>query len=317
MIGRVVEVAGEDQHLDRNHGFMTVVRDGAEEGRIPLDDIGVLLCNARGLTYSNSLLTALAERGAAVVLCGPKFLPVAWLWPLEGHHVQALRMRQQLEASQPLCKRLWQAIVRAKIIQQQHTLALYGRPSEGFAGLARRVKSGDPDNVEAQAARRYWPLLFGPEFRRHRFGPMPNPFLNYGYTVLRAAVARAVVAAGLHPSLGIHHHNRANAMCLVDDLMEPFRPLVDCVVVRLAQAGYDEVNPETKRSLAAVLTLDMETERGTTPLETCLERAAQSLARAYETGKSALVLPGPPLNVPEPQADEEADGCSAATGSCG
>ena len=314
MIGRVIEVVGEDQHLDRSRGFMTVAKDGEEEGRIPLDDVGVLLCNARGLTYSHSLLTALAERGAAVVLCGPKYLPVAWLWPLEGHHVQALRMRHQLEVSQPLCKRLWQAVVRAKISQQQHALALYGKPSEGFAGLARRVKSGDPENVEAQAARRYWPLLFGPAFRRHRFGPMPNPFLNYGYTVLRAAMARAVVAAGLHPSLGIHHHNRANPMCLVDDLMEPFRPLVDCVVVRLAQAGHDEVNPETKRALAAVLALDMATERGTTPLETCLERAAQSLARAYETGKPELVFPGPPVSVPGLQANEETEECSAGIG---
>jgi CRISPR-associated protein Cas1 len=223
-------------------------------------------------------------------------------------------MRQQLAASQPLRKRLWQALVRAKISQQEHALAFYGMPSAGLAGLARRVRSGDPDNVEAQAARRYWPLLFGPEFRRHRFGPMPNPFLNYGYTVLRAAVARAVVAAGLHPSLGIHHHNRANAMCLADDLMEPFRPLVDCVVVRLVQAGHDEVNPETKRALAAVLALDMATERGTTPLETCLERAAQSLARAYETGEPALVLPERPSAVPAPNAAAEADGCSAATG---
>ena len=313
MIGRVIEVAGEDQHLDRCRGFMTVAKDGEEEGRIPLDDVGVLLCNARGLTYSHSLLTALAERGAAVVLCEPKFLPVAWLWPLEGHHVQALRMRQQLEASQPLCKRLWQAVVRAKITQQQHALTLFQAPAAGFAGLARRVKSGDPDNVEAQAARRYWPLLFGSEFRRHRFGPMPNPFLNYGYTVLRAAVARAVAAAGLHPSLGIHHHNRANAMCLVDDLMEPFRPLVDCIVVRLVQAGYTEVTPQTKRALAGALTLDMETERGTTPLQTCLERAAQSLARAYETGKPELVFPGPPVSVPGLQTHEETEECSAGT----
>ena len=314
MIGRVIEVAGEDQHLARSRGFMTVAKEGEEEGRIPLDDIGVLLCNARGLTYSHSLLTALAERGAAVVLCGPKYLPVAWLWPLEGHHVQALRMRQQLEASQPLRKRLWQAVVCAKISQQRHALALFQIPSEGFAGLARRVKSGDPGNVEAQAARRYWPLLFGPEFRRHRFGAMPNPFLNYGYTVLRAAVARAVVAAGLHPSLGIHHHNRANAMCLVDDLMEPFRPLVDCVVARLVRAGHDEVNTDTKRALAAVLALDMETERGTTPLETCLERAAQSLARAYETGRPDLLLPGPPVSVPGLQARKETEECSAGTG---
>ncbi len=295
MIGRVVEVVSEDRHLARSHGFMTVSQDGVEAGRVPLDDIGVLLCNARGLTYSHGLLAELARRGVSVVLCGPKYLPVAWLWPLEGHHVQALRMRRQLEASQPLCKRLWQAVVRAKIGQQQRLLALLQAPAADFAVLARRVRSGDPDNVEAQAARRYWPRLFGSDFRRSRFGDGPNPFLNYGYTVLRAAVARAVVAAGLHPSLGIHHHNRANAMCLVDDLMEPFRPLVDAAVVRLVRAEYEELTPETKQKLVQVLTIDMATDQGTTPLQTCLERAAQSLAQAYETGQPDLVFPGQPL----------------------
>ena len=274
---------------------MTVSDDGAEQGRVPLDDIGVLLCNARGLTYSNSLMTELAKRGAAVVLCGPNYVPVAWLWPLEGHHVQALRMRSQLEASKPLCKRLWQAVVRAKIEQQKNVLELLQLPSGGFDALIRRVRSGDPDNVEAQAARRYWPLLFGGDFRRNRYGAGPNPFLNYGYTVLRSAVARAVVAAGLHPSIGIHHSNRTNSMCLVDDLMEPFRPMVDYVVVRLVNAGHSEVSPETKRALAQVLTSDVATDRGTTPFQTCIERAVQSIAKSFESGEPAYVFPERPL----------------------
>ena len=210
MIGRVIEIASEGRHLARSRGSMTVSGDGVEDGRVPLDDIAVLLCNARGLTYSNGLMTELARRGVGVVLCGPNYLPVAWLWPLEGHHVQALRMRCQLEASKPLCKRLWQSIVRAKIVQQHNTLDLLDIPGGSLKSMVRRVRSGDPDNVEAQAARRYWPMLFGSDFRRDRFGDMPNPLLNYGYTVLRAAVARAIVSAGLHPSLGIHHHNRAN-----------------------------------------------------------------------------------------------------------
>ena len=295
MVGRVIEVASEGCYLSRYRGFMTVSRQGVEQGRVALDDMGVLLCNAHGLTYSNNLLTELARRGVAVVLCGPNHLPVSWLWPLEGHHVQALRMRRQLEASKPLGKRLWQAIVRAKIAQQQHVLDLLQAPSDDFRDLARRVRSGDPDNVEAQAARRYWPRLFGPDFRRERFGASPNPFLNYGYTVLRSTVARAIVAAGLHPSLGVHHHNRANPMCLVDDLMEPFRPLVDYTVVQLVVAGYAEVTPTTKRELSGALTIDLATERGTTPLATCIERAAQSLAQSFEDGKPALVFPGPPL----------------------
>ena len=291
MIGRVIEIASEGQHLARQRGLMTVSRNGAEAGRVPLDDIGVLLCNAQGLTYSNDLLVELAKRGAAVVLCGNNYLPIAWLWPLEGHHIQSLRMRYQLEASLPLRKRLWQATVKAKITQQKMLLETLGKSGSGLDALARRVKSGDPDNMEAQAARQYWPRLFGPDFQRERFGEMPNPLLNYGYTVLRAATARAVAAAGLHPSLGIHHHNRYDAMCLVDDLMEPFRPAVDYAVARLVESGCDEVTPEAKQRLVGVLAADMRTERGTTPLETCLERAAQSLAQSFEDKRPALTFP--------------------------
>ena len=295
MIGRVIEVASAGRHLARDRGLMTVSHEGVEDGRVPLDDIGVLLCNARDLTYSNELLIELARRGAAVVLCD-NYLPVTWLWPLEGNHIQALRMRRQLEASLPLRKRLWQALVKAKIAQQENTLELLGVSGGNLGELAKRVRSGDPENVEAQAARRYWPLLFGDSFRRERFGPMPNPLLNYGYTVLRAATARAIVVTGLHPSLGIHHHNRANSMCLVDDLMEPFRPLVDYTVAGLVADGRENMSSEVRQGLAAVLMMDLITERGTTPLQTCLERAAQSLAQSFEAGKPALLLPGPPLS---------------------
>ena len=294
MIGRVIEIANDGRHLSRSRGFMVVSGDGVEDGRVPLDDIGVLLCNARGLTYSNGLMTELARRGVCVAFCGQNYLPVAWLWPLEGHHQQALRMRCQLEASKPLNKRLWQAIVRAKIAQQDNTLGLLGIAGGDLKSLARRVRSGDTGNVEAQAARRYWPLLFGDGFRRERFGDMPNPLLNYGYTVLRAATARAVVSAGLHPSLGIHHHNRNNSMCLVDDLMEPFRPLIDYSVARLVESGCEEVTSEAKRALAGTLALDMSTERGVSPLQTCLERAAQSLAHSFEDGIASLVFPDGP-----------------------
>ena len=295
MVGRVVEVASEGRHLARLRGLMTVSRNGVEDARVPLDDIGVLLCNARGLSYSNDLMTELARRGVAVVLCGANYLPTAWLWPLEGHHIQAMRMRCQLEASLPLRKRLWQRIVREKIAQQSNVLELLQLSSAGIKAMARQVRSGDPDNVEAQVARKYWPLLFGSSFRRDRYGGGPNPFLNYGYTVLRASVARAVVAAGLHPSLGIHHHNRSNPMCMVDDLMEPFRPFVDYASVRLVAEGRNELTPESKQALAEVLTMDMHTERGTTPLQTCIERAAQSLAQSFEAGKPALVFPNRPL----------------------
>lgn len=295
MIGRVVEIAEDGRHLSVARGFMVVKAEGAEIGRVPLDDIAVVIANAHGLTYSNNLLIALAERGAAVVLCGSNHSPVAWLWPMAGHHAQTLRMRAQLAATRPLAKRLWQILVQAKIEQQRAVLAALGRPSEGFRLLARQVRSGDPDNIEAQAARRYWPLLFGPDFRRDRALPGINTLLNYGYTVLRSATARAVVAAGLHPSLGIHHRNRYDDMCLVDDLMEPFRPIVDLLVARMAAAGTVELSTEAKRSLAGITVLDMRTQDGTTPLATCLQRLATSLGRAYEAREARLDLPLAPL----------------------
>lgn len=310
MIGRVVEIASDGRHLAVLRGFMTISADGAEVGRVPLDDIGVLLCHAHGLTYSNNLLVELSQRGAAVVLCGSNHMPLAWVWPLDGHHVQALRMRHQLEADEPLRKRLWQGLVRAKIVQQGAVLKRLGKEDGAFALLARKVRSGDSENMEAQAARRYWPLLMGPEFRRDRQSGGTNAMLNYGYTVLRAGVARAVTSTGLHPSIGLHHSNRGNSMCLVDDLMEPFRPLVDYLVVCLAADGAEDVTSPVKGSLARVLSLDMATRRGTTPVSTCLDRLTLSLAAAFETGKPELDLPEPllPLELPELRLEAAAEG---------
>lgn len=303
MIGRVVEIAEDGRHLSLTRGFMVVSAAGDELGRIPLDDIGVVIANAHGLSYSNNLLVALAERGAGFVVCGANHAPVAWVWPVVGHHAQAARMRAQLAAKLPLRKRLWRVVVQAKIEQQAAALDAAGQPSPGFRLLAREVRSGDPDNLEAQAARRYWPLMFGPEFRRDRKAPGANAQLNYGYTVLRAATARAVVAAGLHPSVALHH--RSEDMGLIDDLMEPFRPMVDLLVLRLLARGVTDVSVEAKRTLASVTTLDMRTAQGTTPVFTCLERLAISLGRAYESGEPVLDLPlAPlPLELPAPRPD--------------
>lgn len=302
MIGRVIEIASDGRHLAVSRGFMTISAEGSEVGRVPLDDIGVLLCHAHGLSYSNNLVVALTERGASIVVCGANHMPVAWVWPLEGHHVQSLRMRHQVEAGEPVRKRLWQALVRAKVLQQGAVLRRLGLAHEPFDMLARRVRSGDPDNIEAQAARRYWPLLMGESFRRDRTAGGANALLNYGYTVLRAGVARAVASAGLHPSIGLHHSNRGNPMCLVDDLMEPFRPLTDFLVARLVAKGESDVTPSAKALLAGVLSLDMATQAGTTPVATCLERMVLSIATAFETGRPILDMPETalPIELPEP-----------------
>lgn len=291
MVGRVVEVATDGRHLAVDRGFLTVAEKGAEVGRIPLDDLAAVVANAHGLTYSNNLMVTLATRGVPVILCGPNHRPAAVVWPVDGHHAQAGRMSDQARASVPLKKRLWQQIVRAKIMAQAAALTAVGAEAGGFRLLARKVRPGDPDNVEAEAARRYWPLLLGPEFRRDTDGDGLNGLLNYGYAILRAATARAVMGAGLHPSFGLMHANRGNALVLVDDLMEPFRPLVDREVHRLKGEGVTEVSSGGKTALARIMVIDLPTEEGMSPLMTCLDRLVNSLAKAYAGEGDRLVLP--------------------------
>ncbi len=295
MVGRVVEIASDGRHLAIDRGFMTVSDRDSELGRIPLDDLAAVVANAHGLTYSNNLLVTLATRGVPMVLCGTNHRPVAVVWPVDGHHAQSGRMNDQASASAPLKKRLWQQIVQAKILAQGATLAAVGAESGGFLLLSRKVRAGDPGNVEAEAARRYWPLLFGAGFRRDQDGDGLNALLNYGYAVLRAATARAVMAAGLHPSFGLMHSNRGNAMVLVDDLMEPFRPIVDREVHRLRGEKIIEVTSEAKTALARSMIVDLPTADGVSPLMTCLERLSNSLARAYSGETDRLVLPKPGL----------------------
>ncbi len=292
---RVVEIAEDGRRLARLRGFMTISASDGELGRIPLDDVGIVLVTGHGATYTNNLLVALASHGAALVICAPNFLPVAWLWPIDGHHVQAERMAAQLAATRPMGKRLWRDVVRAKIHHQASVLDRLGKPSGGVFALGKRVRAGDPDNIEAQAARRYWPLAFGKGFRRDQAANGCNALLNYGYTVLRAATARAIVASGLHPSIGIHHSNRYDHLRLADDLMEPFRPLVDLTVAGLTRRGVTELTPEAKRDLVHILGRDLATTAGTTPVSTCILRLAQSLAQSFIARKTVLDMPLRPL----------------------
>lgn len=302
MIGRIVEIADDRRHLFVNRGFM-VVRDTEGErkelGQVPLDDIAAVIANAHGLSYTNNLLVALAERGAPFVLCGANHNAVGMLLSLDGHHVQAKRIEAQIAAGAPLQKRLWASVVKSKLEQQAAALEAAGAPTAPLRALVSKVRSGDPENIEGQGARRYWGLLFGSEFRRDQDGDGLNALLNYGYTILRSATARAVVAAGLHPSIGLHHSNDANAMRLVDDLMEPFRPVVDLKVWQLHKAGEVHVTPDTKRALVRVLYDDMQTLVGVTPVMVCMQRLATSLAQVYldERAKLDLPLPGLPLSL--------------------
>ncbi len=300
MIGRIVEIADDRRHLFVNRGFM-VVRDTEGEhkelGQVPLDDIAAVIANAHGISYTNNLLVALAERGAPFVLCGANHNAVGMLLTLDGHHVQAKRIEAQIAASLPTHKRLWAAIVKSKLEQQAAALEAAGAPTAPLTALVRKVKSGDPENVEGQGARRYWSLLFGNNFRRDQDGDGINALLNYGYTIIRSATARAVVAAGLHPSIGLHHSNDGNAMRLVDDLMEPFRPIIDLKVWQLQRAGESHITSDTKRTLVRTLYDDMQSSAGATPVMVCMQKLATSLAQVYlgEREKLELPLPGLPL----------------------
>ena len=295
MVGRVVEVATDGRHLSISRGFLIVSEHGDEVGKVPLDDIAAVIANAHGLTYTNNALVELSSRGVPIVLCGANHMPAAIVWPVDAHHIQTGRMNDQISAALPLKKRLWAQLVRAKILAQAGTLGAVGAVNTGFFLLSRKVRAGDPENVEAEAARRYWPLLLGAEFRRDKDGSGVNGMLNYGYAVLRAGVARSVMAAGLHPSFGLMHSNRSNPMVLIDDLMEPFRPTVDKEVWRLVQSGASEVDRDTKSALAKIMVIDLPTSIGLSPLMVCAERLAQSLCRAYAGEGDTLDLPLPAL----------------------
>ncbi|MBT4907459.1 MAG: type II CRISPR-associated endonuclease Cas1 [Rhodospirillaceae bacterium] len=295
MIGRVVEIATDGTHLAVDRGFMTVSRERERVGQVALDDISALVVHGHGATFSANLVARLSERGTPMVICGANHASVSMLWPADGHHEQGMRMQAQADAPKPLGKRLWRDLVRAKVIVQADVLDAVGERAGALRDLAKSVRSGDPENIEAQAARRYWPLMMGENFSRDRGAPGINAMLNYGYMVLRAATARSIIAAGLHPSLSIHHQSRGTALRLADDLMEPFRPHVDIVVRRMDEAGAGDLDRDVKARLAAVTTLDLEGPKGASTLQTCIDRLALSLAQVYLGERDRLIFPGPAL----------------------
>ena len=291
---QIIDIATDGRHLSRLRGFLKVSEGGVEIGRTPLDQIAGVIVHAHGTTWSTSLLTELADRGVPVVLCGSNHAPRSVLMPLEGHHAQGGRIRAQWQARLPLMKQAWKQVIIAKVEMQAAALESMGESDAPLRMMVRKITSGDSTNIEAQAARYYWPRMMGEEFRRDTNAPDVNALLNYGYTVLRAATARAVVAAGLHPSIGIHHSNRGNAFALADDLMEPFRPLVDCTARHLATENGAQVDTTAKQALARLIATDLPLGDGVTPVSVALTKLATSLGQGFETGKPALVLPNPP-----------------------
>ena len=294
MVGQIVELSRPGLAMNKSRGFLTVSSAGSEVGRVGFENIEAVLTSNPGLMWSNDALAELAARQVPVMLLGQTFRPTAIVLPLGDHHAQAYRFRAQAAASLPIQKQAWASLVRHKIAAQAAVLERIGSHSERLNRLLSSVKSGDPNNREAQAAQTYWPLLLGRDFCRDRQADGANALLNYGYTVLRAATARAIVSAGLHPSLSLHHRSGGDALALADDLMEPFRPTIDLAVFRLLKIGKTEV-AEAREDLVCCLTSDFPTKNGLTPLTQVISRLAQSLAQSFIDKKLRLEFPTKPL----------------------
>lgn len=253
---------------------------------IPIEDVGVVILDNKQITITHGLIEALLANNCALITCDSRRMPVGLHLPLEGNTTQSERFQAQIDTSVPLKKQLWQQTIQAKIINQAYVLnTCRNEIVKNMLAWAKDVKSGDSDNLEGRAAAYYWANMFPnvEDFRRAREGVPPNNLLNYGYAVLRAVIARALVASGLLPTLGIHHHNRYNAYCLADDIMEPYRPYVDKLVVEITDSGidYQEISKEIKMKLLGIPVLDVIINGQRSPLMIAASQTTASLAKCY------------------------------------
>ncbi len=258
---------------------------------VPIEDIGFVVLEHRQTSVSLPLLNALSENNVAVIFCNEARMPNAMLMNLDSNKTQGESYRAQIEASEPLKKGLWKQIVEAKIRNQAALLHKLGKDGDKLKPLYMNVKSGDADNREAIAAKIYWAELFGRDFVRLRDGIEPNNLLNYGYTILRAAVARSLMGSGLFPAFGIFHRNRYNSFPLADDIMEPYRPYVDETVYDIYRQGITELTPETKGRLLRLLFADTRFDRVTRPLDVGLTFTSASLAKCFAGKQKKLSFP--------------------------
>ncbi|MCO6495464.1 MAG: type II CRISPR-associated endonuclease Cas1 [Bacteroidetes bacterium] len=267
------------------------------EASIPIEDIGLIILDHSRITITQSVIAELLDNNIAMITCDNTHHPVGMLLNLDGNTLQAKRFMHQIESSQPLKKQLWQQTVKQKINNQGVLLEKQkqGNPQMLY-NMARQVRSGDPENHEGRAAAYYWQFLFGEEkrFKRDREGEHPNLWLNYGYSILRACTARALVGSGLLPTLGIHHRNQYNSYCLADDIMEPYRPFVDeliCKMLKVHSGIKDEINKEIKFELLGIPTLDVRIGGKQSPLMVALQSTTASLVKCFEGKENKILYP--------------------------
>lgn len=271
--------------VENNKTLPEAIKKEAER-TIPIEDIGVVILDNRRITITSGAMEALLENNCAVITCNQKSMPVGLLLPLCGNTTQNERFRSQLEASLPLRKQLWQQTIKQKILNQEHVLRINtAQETKCMRVWSNDVRSGDSDNLEARAAAYYWRNVFTtyPNFVRDREGTPPNNLLNYGYAILRAIIARALVGSGLLPTLGIHHHNRYNAYCLADDIMEPYRPYVDQLVLDIIQCNLEisDITRDLKMQLLGIPMLDVVINGKRSPLMIAAQQTTASLAKCF------------------------------------
>lgn len=284
---------GNPAYLSINLDQLIVqIPDVENKSSIPVEDIGVVLLDHPRITITHGVIKRLLENKVALISCDESHMPSGLMLALEGNHTQSEKYVHQVNASVPLKKNLWQQTVKAKIQNQMILLQQLGKPWKRLEILGQRVLSGDAKNVEAQAAAYYWPTLMD-GFIRDRYGEAPNGLLNYGYAVLRAMVARALLSSGLMPTMGIFHKNKYNAYCLADDIMEPFRPFIDRIVVELyCGMNIDTfLDKESKVKLLSVATVDALFGKVKSPLMVGMSRTTASLFECFEGSKKNIVYP--------------------------
>jgi CRISPR-associated protein Cas1 len=262
---------------------------------IPIEDIGVVVMDNPRITITQGLFAALSEKNVVIINCDSRHLPFSLMLPSCVHHAYTDKLRFQIKASLPMKKNLWQQTVVAKLKNQAGLLGKLGMDKERLIYLAGIVKTDDSGNCEGRGASYYWKVLFKESggITRHRFGEPPNNLLNYGYAILRAVVARSLVASGLITALGIHHRNKYNPYCLADDIMEPYRPYVDEMVleITLKHKSLDELTPELKKELLKIPAIDIHIDGQNSPLMVGMQRTTASLMQCFEGISRRLVYP--------------------------
>ncbi len=265
------------------------------QAKIPIEDIGIVILDHQQIIISQSVIVKLLANNAALISCDATHMPSGLILNLAGHTLQASRFKDQLNATQPVIKQLWQQTIRAKIKNQANLLQRFNIEAGNMLKWSRDVLSGDSENLEARAAAYYWKTIFPeiPGFRREREGAPPNNLLNYAYAILRAIIARSLVGSGLLPTLGIHHHNKYNQYCLADDIMEPYRPFADALVKQMLGNGEDftELTPSVKRQLLGIATVDVIIDGERSPLMVGAQRTTASLAKCFSGESKKLLYP--------------------------